>query len=158
VGLNGNNIPGFQNMPEFTFVCPNHPIASEEILDHLKKVTDSGLYQGIFLDRVRWPSPASNPIEHLGCFCKFCQQAALKQDVNLADLQKQIKTLISTQTGKKELVQALLGQKNTTNESNNANPIDKLLSFRENSISCFVEKVSAQVRDAGLEIGLDCFS
>ena len=34
------------------------------------------LYQGIFFDRMRFPSPAEDPERQFVCFCKYCQRIA----------------------------------------------------------------------------------
>ena len=39
---------GFRDLPEFTFICPNHPDAREAILSHLQSVAESGYFDGIF--------------------------------------------------------------------------------------------------------------
>jgi hypothetical protein len=59
INLNGDPIPGFQRMPEFTFVCPNRPAVREAVLAHVRAVLNDDRYQGVFLDRIRYPSPAS---------------------------------------------------------------------------------------------------
>jgi hypothetical protein len=158
VGLDNHKVPGFQNMPEFTFVCPNHPDASGQILEHVQRIVDSGQYQGLFLDRIRFPSPAARPLQHLGCFCKHCFQAASDNGIDLEGLRKSIIKFTTTSSGKVELSQALLGIDNSDNFQKPMSEIIKWLHFRENSITKFCQKVTAVVRQYGYEIGLDCFS
>src|SRR5262245_6812479 len=69
IGLTGDPVPGFRNMLEFTFVCPNRPAVGEAIMDHLRDTIRQGYYQGLFLDRMRYPSPSADPAAFLACFC-----------------------------------------------------------------------------------------
>jgi hypothetical protein len=158
VGLNNQKVPGFQNMPEFTFVCPNHPEANDVILNNLQKIVDSDLYDGIFLDRIRFPSPAANPLHHLGCFCSHCQKAADKIGIDLKNLQKSLLHFTTTPFGKISLVQSLLGNLTPDFDPESLGQILPWLAFRCDSINHFAEKIAAILRPAGFEIGLDCFS
>src|SRR5262245_57446965 len=56
VGLDGKLVPGYKGLPEFTFVCLNHPAVREAVLNHVREVLTDAPYQGIFLDRMRFPS------------------------------------------------------------------------------------------------------
>ena len=76
IGLQGERVPGFRNLPEFTFVCPNHPEAASAILENLRAIIRTGRYAGIFLDRIRFPSPAADPARWLACTCPACQHLA----------------------------------------------------------------------------------
>jgi hypothetical protein len=46
IGLQGGPVPGFQDMPEFTFVCPNRADVREAVLSHLSQVLQRGDYDG----------------------------------------------------------------------------------------------------------------
>ena len=76
VGLGGSPVPGFQDRPEFTFVCPNRPGVVEAVAEHLLDIAAEGRYQGLFLDRIRYPSPAADPARLLACFCEDCHHVA----------------------------------------------------------------------------------
>jgi hypothetical protein len=54
VGLKGNHITGFQDITEFTFVCPNQVAVQDAVLSYLHDVLQDGQYQGVFLDRIRY--------------------------------------------------------------------------------------------------------
>jgi hypothetical protein len=76
IGVDGAPVPGFKGLAEFTFLCPNNPVAAGATLEHLQQGLRQGPYQGVFLDRIRFPSPAGNPALRLACFCPACQGAA----------------------------------------------------------------------------------
>ena len=61
INLRGETVPGFKGLPEFTFICPNRSDVQEWIAERIEVAAGRGLYQGIFFDRMRFPSPAENP-------------------------------------------------------------------------------------------------
>ncbi|MEW5872536.1 MAG: hypothetical protein AB1894_24965 [Chloroflexota bacterium] len=162
VGLDGRAVAGFQNMPEFTFVCPNRPAVRQAVLEHLNEVTRQGDYQGVFLDRVRFPSPAASaspPARTLACFCKDCQQAAAAEGLDLACAQQAIAHLASSPTGKRLLLQALLDPHAPLDPpAPDQQALQAFLAFRQRSVTRFVADTAALARARGLAIGLDCFS
>lgn len=145
--LHGEPLSGFRNLPEFTFVCPNHPIAREAILAHISKVAQSGNYAGIFLDRMRFPSPAADPVLTMACFCGYCQKAAAQFGLVLGDVRRYLL--------KSEPIQII---HDLRNESTAKNPLAAFLKFRQHTVTQFVGKTVQVIRSAGLLVGLDCFS
>jgi hypothetical protein len=83
VGLTGERVAGFRDMPEFTFHCPNRPAVREAVLERLRELCRSGVYEGMFLDRIRFPSPAGDPARHLACFCGDCRRVAANDGLDL---------------------------------------------------------------------------
>jgi hypothetical protein len=158
VGLDGKCIPGFQEMAEFTFVCPNHPQVIQASMEHLDSLLATGLYQGFFLDRVRFPSPSYRPLQDLGCFCQYCRAAAGRDDLDLDQIRQRLLRLVGEPRGRGALVWALLGARDEGLGDTEHNMLLQLLDFRERSITRFVRLVAGRLKSAGLEVGLDCFS
>jgi hypothetical protein len=150
VGASGKRISGFKGMPEFTFVCPNHPAGRAALLAHLDDILRSNQYDGLFLDRIRFPSPAENPIEQLGCFCEYCQAEASRQGLDLEKVRQRLLQLVETMDGRLELVDNLF------------RPTDPVLEdffrFRQHSLSVLLAEIARRTHVAGLEVGLDCFA
>ena len=158
VGATGRKVPGYRGLPEFTFVCPNHPRVREEITGRLKHLAGEGLYHGFFLDRLRFPSPSHNPVEDLGCFCEHCRGAASLTGLDLERVRKTVLNLGGTSWKRPSLVAGLLGGDMPDLDLESAALLRSFLEFREQSITGFLAEVSAPLRAAGMEIGLDCFS
>ena len=156
--LSGVKVPGFQNLPEFTFVCPNCENSTNTIFEHIEQLTDQGIYDGLFLDRIRYPSPVSNPLEKLGCFCEFCKQKSVKSDLDLENLQYSLQDLTASKSGKLELVNFLVGKSEGIIDDSLRETVVRWMNFRESSISDFVCGVTKLLNEKGLDIGLDCFS
>ena len=157
-GLNGEPIAGFQDMPEFTFVCPNRPAAAEAVLRRVDEIISSGDYDGVFLDRIRFPSPASNPTAALGCFCESCQQAATQKDLDLAEIRTTLQEWVKKPSGRCDMVRLLLQPPETQPDTQQAQALQTFIKFRSESITTFVSKVVDQFHANGLLVGLDCFS
>lgn len=146
IGANGEPVAGFLNMPEFTFVCPNHPEARAAVLARVRDALGNGLYQGIFLDRMRWPSPAADPIGALACFCPHCQASAAIQGIDLEAQRRQVLAL----DGNPALVYELFGR--------GGGLLAPLQRFRHQSITNLVSEAAAVARALKYAVGLDGFS
>ena len=76
IGCGGNSIYGYNEMPEFTFLCPNQSAVADFLSERVELIAERGLFQGIFLDRIRYPSPTLDPLRDLACFCPDCTSMA----------------------------------------------------------------------------------
>ena len=157
VGLDGDSVPGFRSMPEFTFVCPNRPAVREAALHHLYKVLQPGHYQGVFLDRIRYPSPAANPSSLLACFCEDCHRAASAEGLDLEAARRHIRSLVATPEHALSFARTLLALAPAPSDSALA-ALCAFLDFRARSITRFVQAAADLVHAEGLAVGLDCFS
>ncbi len=153
VGLDGNPIPGYENDPDFSFICPNRSAVQIFLSERLEAIAAKGIYQGIFLDRIRFPSPALDPAHLLGCFCRDCTRMAADTGLELENARRAIRSMLEQPETAIELAQALLDDPGRSN-----NPLSQYLDFREQSISHVVWEAKQLAVSLGLEIGLDCFS
>ncbi|MDP2991240.1 MAG: hypothetical protein Q8O57_11835 [Kiritimatiellota bacterium] len=158
INLQDQPVSGYRNLPEFTFVCPNHPAVQQGIQQRLAALLQEGIYQGFFLDRIRFPSPASGPLKNLGCFCPYCRQKAAAFDLDLAQLQHSLLHMTAQPGGRQILVEALLAVQSAPAIDPLQQELCRFLDFRMHSVTAFVAALSQQLRQAGIEIGLDCFS
>jgi len=156
IGLSGNAVPGHGGLAEFTFICPNRPAARAAALEHLEKVLVSGYYQGVFLDRIRYPSPAGNVAGELACFCPDCQRAAEQAGIDLGGIQRTLRESLELRQGRASLASGLLRCPAEGDQAGEA--LRRLLAFREASITGMVKDAAETARRQGLRVGLDCFS
>lgn len=157
IGLDGDPVPGFRGMPEFTFVCPNRPAVREAALHHLYNVLQPGDYQGVFLDRIRYPSPAANPSSLLACFCEDCHRAASAEGLDLEAARRHIRSLVATPEHAPSFARTLLALAPAPSDAA-LEALCAFLDFRARSITRFVQAAADLVHAEGLAVGLDCFS
>jgi len=148
----GRTINGYQGKSEFTFLCPNRPDVQESIFKEIESIIQRGLFKGLFLDRIRFPSPTFSLDKDLACFCEHCQLAAVKFNLDLQAVRKQIKEFLSRPGGRAQLFRCFF--KNQLVD----NPIINFLNFRGSSITNLVASISKRLRVNGLNTALDCFS
>jgi hypothetical protein len=67
----------------FRFACPNNPQARQKTLARISELLARYPFDGIFLDKMRFPSPANGIHEVLSCFCGHCRQAAARSGLDL---------------------------------------------------------------------------
>jgi hypothetical protein len=153
INLKGDPIPGHNNLPEFTFICPNQPSSQEFIAARVEKVIQRGIYQGLFLDRIRFPSPAASPEIFLGCFCEYCRRSAAETGIDLDEVRHQITSMLA-EKDRRILFTKSLFDCNSEPDS----VLAALLRFRANCVTLWVASICRQLSASGIESGLDCFS
>jgi hypothetical protein len=158
IGLDGTPIAGFRNMPEFTFICPNRPAVQEAIRSHLTDLFDHRYFDGIFFDRMRYPSPAGDPEKTLGCFCDSCKAAAAQQGLDLTAAQHVIRELVSDTHGAQRFAQVLLEPNQGATGHPASDTVRAVLDFRTHSISKFIAQCADLARNYDCAIGLDGFA
>jgi hypothetical protein len=157
-GLAGNQAPGYRGLPEFTFLCPNHPALQDALVKHLEDLLRQGLYQGFFLDRIRFPSPSVDPENDLDCFCEHCRRKAAGEGLDLEEIRRLILQLTRTEEGRLFLGKSLLSGPLGPDTPGQYHALDQWLAFRQHSIHDFLELATRPLKASDVEIGLDCFS
>ncbi len=148
IGPTGSAIPGHGGMPEFTFICPNNCGVDDFLFERVEIAAATGLFQGLFLDRIRFPSPSVDPYQDLACFCRHCIHLAADMDLDLESVRQYVQSLPA-----KAIVRCLLCE---TAEA--GSPLESFLDFRTASITRTVRMIARQAQTLNLSIGLDSFS
>jgi len=68
----------------FAFLCPTHQSSYMNVCDIYEEHLSSIKFDGIFLDKIRFPSFANGYAEGFGCFCQSCQKIYLEKGIDLA--------------------------------------------------------------------------
>ena len=158
IGLQGEPVPGFRGLPEFTFICPNRPAVREATLDHLQQLIQHGDYEGIFLDRMRYPSPVADPARWLACFCDDCQRAAAEEGFDLMLVRRHLKQLLATPQRMSAFVHTLFGASPVEAYDSDLVILSAFLDFRARRVTKFIQAAAELIQAAGLTVALDCFS
>ena len=140
----------------FRFVCPNNPAGREKTLRRLWELLDRYPFAGVFLDKIRFPSPANGLDEVLSCFCEHCCRAAAAAGF---DLLAAARSLEERPLPRKAVPASRKDEKFWLDELVAANPLlSEFLRFRCTSISTLVAEVYAGVSRLGRKGALDLFS
>ncbi len=142
----------------FRFACPNNPAVREKTLRHLRELMSRYAFAGVFLDKIRFPSPANGIDEALSCFCAHCRREASAVDL---DLDAVIELLADRAI---ELdARAAEGDHGDSgfwlDALASANPLlSRFLRFRADSVTNLVASIADKVGTEGRSVSLDLFS
>jgi hypothetical protein len=147
----------------FMFSCPNHPEVLQAVLSDLERQLDTYPFDGVFLDKIRFPSPANGIDEVLSCFCPFCRKAAAQEGLDLSEVSASINKIdqnrwkVDPNMGKihpadwiARLFAGLPGD--------SRHILQHFLRFRARSITRFVEEIERLTDRKGVQLALDLFS
>lgn len=155
IGLNGEPVPGFEDLPEFTFACPNNSEVQDAVLKRIQVLAKDDRYHGLFLDRIRFPSPMEDPGKQCACFCKACQKTALSEGLDLTKIKDQVTSLLSHPEGVRKFIHCLFDAHTGENDHHS---FQSLMQFRIQSITRLIRKAADIIHAQGKFVGLDCFS
>ena len=143
----------------FQFACPNHPGVKAHLLAHLDALLQRYDFDGVFLDKIRFPSPA-NGLDGMGaCFCPHCQRAAAEFGLDLAQVRAMlVNPNPSSTVGKRPGFATASGAAWLDALLKGLPLIQQFLIFRANAITRLVGEISALVRQHGKQLALDLFS
>ena len=141
---------------DFLFLCPNDHENLHLIFDlYENKIRESG-FDGVFLDRIRFPSP-SNGFETLfSCFCPFCiNKFNSEYGEDLENYQDEIKTLFnqfktidSIDSKTCHSIFDIILQGN----------LKKFYDFRKHSVYRMVKKFADKAKQMNKLVGIDLFA
>lgn len=158
VGPTGNPVPLAGTSAGRPIACPNRPAVREIVLDRVRAMLQRGVYHGVFLDYIRYPSPASNPTSLLACFCDDCHRAASAEGFDLEAARRRVGRLAARPDLASALVRVLLDPLAPASSDLDLAAVREFLDFRAHSVTWFVQSIADLVHAKGLEVGLDCFS
>jgi hypothetical protein len=152
IGADGRPVPPFRGMPEFSFACPVREGVLAAALTRLSDALATAAWDGVFLDKIRWPSPAPEPACRLACFCDAClQRAGDEAGIDVARVASVIAGLDTTLDGRRRLLRALAGVERV-------NGLEPFLAWRSSVITGVVAEAAALARGAGAAVALDVFA
>ena len=156
-GRLGTAVPSPGNQSEFTFDCAVRPQGRAAALERLDEAVAQTAWDGVFLDKIRWPSPTRDPAEDLACFCDACHEAAAADDVDLASVAEHLARYAATAEGRIELLAQILG---VTGEG----PLKHFMAWRCDMITSAVREAAQHVAAASApgggppRVALDVFT
>lgn len=137
----------------FEFSCPNHPETSEVVSSIVQRNLNATGARGIFLDKIRYPSPAAGLTSSLSCFCQHCTEKARARHLDLRAVQKLLGSVIEAPISAEALSSLGIGGRKQSDTL-----IAEWQDFRAGAITNFVGQIVRQARVSGCDIGLDLFT
>ncbi len=137
----------------FMFSCPNHPGAKQKTLKALSDLLDRYPFDGVFLDKFRFPSPASGLDLTFSCFCPHCCRKAAEAGLDLEEVKRELRPRkdygckASERTD--DWLEALIAEKPL---------LKQFLRFRIDSVLEIVRDVRKITDAHGVKLGFDLFS
>ena len=140
----------------FRFACPNNPAVREKTTLRLRELLQRYDFEGVFLDKIRFPSPANGAHEMLSCFCEHCRRAAQAEGLDLdavlsvfANLALDANTLSLHRSCSGHWLDSIAA----------TNPLlSRFLAFRSDSVASLVGQLADECRRLGRSVSLDLFS
>jgi hypothetical protein len=142
----------------FRFACPNNPAARQKAVRRLHELLARYAFTNVFLDKIRFPSPANGVDEMLSCFCLHCRDAAKRANLDLDSVVKiladrAIDPCASPAGTPVDEVSPWLGALLA------GSPIlSRFLRFRADSVDALVAELAQEARNMGRKVSLDLFS
>jgi hypothetical protein len=145
---------GAETKETFRFVCPNNPAPRQKSLRRLRELLSRYPFAGVFLDKIRFPSPANGIDEALSCFCDHCRRAARTVDLDLNAVAK----LFQERAINLDISVASRGG-SWLDRVAAANPLfSRFLRFRADSIAQIVAQAQEEAGRLQRKVSLDLFS
>jgi hypothetical protein len=137
----------------FRFVCPNNPKAREKTKGNLRELLVRYDFKGVFLDKIRFPSPANGIDELLSCFCEHCRGAAKAEGLDLDAVIK----IFGDRTFAAEA--PVVEDRDWLESLSTGTPLlSHFVGFRAASIARLVTELADEARRVRRKVSLDLFS
>ena len=128
----------------FVFYCPANNENIEKIIETYEKNYNKEIYDGVFLDKIRFPSFISGLSSVLGCFCNYCRS---KYDL------PEISELHTPDSMNPFGINSYSALRYDVNGA-----FKKLFDYKCDAVFNSLECLCAYFRGRSLKIGLDLFS
>lgn len=148
----------------FKQACPNNPRSVSTSLAHLDECMSRYPFDGVFLDKIRFPSGANGLQDMFSCFCPFCIQKAAAAGLDLAE----VRSVLESRGRVRNAVPTGLRGTGAQRLADGARWLDDLVAgrpvlqrfidFRVDSIRELVGAVAERMRKLGKKVSLDVFT
>ena len=75
----------------FRQACPNNPDAIKTSMTYLNRILSTYEFDGVFIDKIRFPSMANGLQDVFSCFCPYCVTEAARIGLDLTEVRKILK-------------------------------------------------------------------
>ncbi len=143
----------------FQFSCPNNPEVRALTLKNVERLLRDYPFDGVFLDKIRFPSPANGLAEMMTCFCPFCREQAAHQGLELERVRPLLNDFPWSRLDlAEEFARVISGVTGSGETSQDALLLGEFLRFRARSITGLVAEIERLAGLLGKTVALDLFS
>lgn len=145
----------FDEDEEFHFHCPSNPKTIECLKQIYEKYFEGIGFDGVFLDRIRFPSPGTGWKSLFSCTCEFCMEKYRGYGI----LREDIRQMAEREREKKDggFLTGIRSYKNGKYMFENSDT-EIYMKARTRLITDSVVEIAGYFRQKGLVIGLDLFA
>lgn len=141
----------------FQQACPNNPLAVSTALQHLERLMNAYNFDGVFIDKIRYPSPANGFNELFTCFCQHCTVKAAQYDLDLQEVKFRLRDVNSLR--KSLQVESFSREKAWQDQLTVIHPIlQRFMNFRMASINRVLIDINFMLKKIDKKLALDVFS
>ena len=142
----------------FDFYCPTNNLNIANIKGIYEEYYSGVGFDGIFLDKIRYPSFSNGPEGIYSCFCQECQVAMNEYGLDTSGI---LRLIEAVSTGEKQAgnqaLKTIKGYNNFTYQFEEQ-LWQSFFEFKSYNISRSIKELSHSFKEAGLEVGLDTFA
>lgn len=142
----------------FRFICPNNPSARRKTLDQIERLLVRYPFDGVFLDKCRFPSPANGIEEVFSCFCAHCRKAAAASGLELEKVASMLENGLLQEQLKTDDIEAMIGGIWTSRLIDTESLLGRFMRFRESSVTALIVEAKALAQRLGRTLAVDLFT
>jgi len=145
----------------FKQACPNNPASVSTSLAHMERLLSQYDFDGVFIDKIRFPSMANGLKDVFSCFCPYCMEKAKTEGLDLEEVRQCLKYLSKWTAARKSdkmASQYPSGSEWLADLVEGFPILDKFIRFRIQSINEVVKKISDKTRRLKKKVSFDVFS
>lgn len=142
----------------FKQACPNNPQAISTALARLEECMTAYPFDGVFLDKIRFPSAANGLQDVFSCFCPYCSKKAAESGLDLDEARAVLEGGGAANNASLNSVRIPAGAKWLEELVAEQPLLQRFIRFRADSISALVATASQRMKTIGKKVSLDVFS
>src|SRR6056297_1202527 len=129
---------------DFGFLCPVKAYDSHELYNFYERYLEKYSFEGVFLDKIRYPSPANGLANLIGCQCPSCRKLYAEHNLNPVELFDDLFNQIRQVASSEELVQVV---------KEKSQELKAFYAFRERNVKQLVSKYIDGARRKQMKVG-----
>jgi len=161
VDFRGNKVSSYklQAGENFEFYCPANKDNQRNIIEIFEQEYFADTkFDGVFLDKIRYPSLSNGLNSIFSCFCPDCKKAMTDYGIDIDELLHELADIMEDGPEFK-LRKKILIRENADYTYEFENPVlKKFFDFKSHNICSSVEKLCSHLKEKNLVIGLDVFA